>query len=166
MMFLMALVASISLYAQDLSFLRGERKIDYQMDWSHLTVNGMDVEDWILARQAQLSQGDAREELESELKPQVLQLVEYCNNHLLKEGMYLTPSSEEARYIMRIETWNVDRHGNTSLMIVFLNKATGREIVRFPINGNGVVAGPMPIRWARGMRTAGRTLGKLIRRQI
>ena len=58
-----------------LGILKGQHRIHWTMDWTQLTIEGMKPKEWLEFRQAEQPEYDAKYELESQLKPRILDMV-------------------------------------------------------------------------------------------
>ncbi len=159
-------LVSATALAQNLSFLRGQRKLACRFDWTELTVDGMDVDDWIDNRNMEQPTYNAKKELEDQLKPQIMLLVQECNERLKEENLYLTHKSDNVRYVLVMKASDIDRRGNAAFMMTILDLQTDKKMAEFPINGKGGKIGSMANLWGDGMRSAGKRLGKFIVKRI
>ena len=144
-----------------LSILKGQHRIRWQMDWTQLTIEGMNTKDWLQFRQAEQPEYDANYELESQLKPRILDMVAGANAKLTKQQMILC-SDSDCVYTLVLQPVSMNKKGNCTVKCFIRETESGKQVYEFYVLGRGGVFGTMSNLWGDGFQNAGRRLGKMI----
>lgn len=158
------LLSTFSSFAGDkltFSFLKGETAMSYVVDWSNLTINGLQKSDWIERRNAEQPDYDAEREYEAELLPQINDFVAKANYEMEKVNLFISAKAGH-KYTLYLYPQNITSKGDNTIECVIKETATGNTMVEFIVNGKGGTFGSMSNLWGDGMKSAGKKFGKLI----
>lgn len=141
--------------------LKGVKKINLVVDYSEMQIDNKTVADWLEYRQAEQPKYDANKELDSELKPTVVEkLTDEINSKLKKSGAYVV-TNNSADYTLRVKPISVAKKGNNTNECAILDKE-GNVLVKFEIKGSGGTFGSMANLWGDGYEDTGKKLGGVV----
>lgn len=146
--------------------LAGQRKIDFSVDYSQMTIDNKSIHEWLEFRQAQQPDYDAQHELDEELKPQIQDnIVEQVNKKLDKKGIFLA-KTDECQYAIVAMPQNVAKKGNNVTKFLLKEKATGNTVAVVEVKGDGGTFGSMSNLWGDGFKDTGKKFGAFIAKLI
>lgn len=145
--------------------LAGVKKLNVQIDWSYLHLYGHTPQEWVRVRNEEQPEWDAEKELEKELKPRWIDMVNVSNEKLNKKQIYLLPYSEEQEYTLTVSPHQVDRKGNVEAFCT-ITDYEGKTIVKFVLTGKGGIFGTLGNLWGDGFKSAGKNLAKILERHL
>lgn len=166
-LFLVLFTVTLSLSAQvsvDLSFLKGQKAVSYVLDKSELTIQGMTIADWLQYRQQEQPQYNAKEELETELYPQLLGIFVFANDKL--DDRFQLTTRHDCTYTLYAYPQNFTTKGGNTIKYVILETATGRKVTEFFVTSRGGVFGTMSNLWGDGVKNAGQQLAKMLKKAV
>ena len=144
-----------------LGILKGQHRIHWTMDWTQLTIEGMKPKEWLEFRQAEQPEYDAKYELESQLKPRILDMVAGANSKLMGKQIILC-SDSDCVYTIVLQPVSVSKKGNCTVKCYVKETKSGKQVYEFFVLGRGGVFGSMSNLWGDGFQNAGRRMGKMI----
>ncbi|MCI6550861.1 MAG: hypothetical protein MR450_08400 [Prevotella sp.] len=145
-----------------LAELKGKTKIKVVEDWTGTAIAGKSLEDWLLFRQTEQPNYDAKHEWEEELKPRLLEdLPRTANEKMTKTNLFLV-RDVDTRFVMTIHPVSVEKKGNCIITCTIREAKTGHQLAQIVIEGNGGKFGSMSNLWGDGFRSAGKELGALM----
>lgn len=145
----------------DMPSLVGERRINVTFDYSKMTINTLDIKEWIDYRQTEQPQYNAEYELENELKPALAEaFTTAVNKKLARFSVFLT-SKNEANYTLTVMPQNVQKNGNNVTECTITDKV-GKHVVTFTVEGHGGTFGSMANLWGDGFKSVGKKVGNLL----
>lgn len=143
--------------------LKGEKKINVQIDYTEMTINGLSQNDWIEFRNTAQPKYNATDELEKELKPQIKSsVVSEVNKKLMKEGAFAI-SNNTSNYTLVIKPISVDMKGNNSNECCIKDKE-GNTLVTFTVKGKGGLFGSMSNLWSDGYKRTGKKIAEVLQK--
>lgn len=144
-----------------LGILKGQHRIFWQMDWSQLTIEDMKPRDWLVYRQTERPEYDAKFELEQQLKPRIMDMVSGANAKLKAEQMILCGDSD-CVYTLVLQPVSMSKKGNCTVKCYLRQTTSGKQIYEFYVLGRGGVFGTMSNLWGDGFKSAGKRMAKMI----
>ncbi len=149
----------------NLSCLKGQKIVNVEIDWSQVTINNLNAEDWISYRQTEEPDEDAAALLENKLKPQAGEMIKNANKILEKVSIVLL-NKEGCKYTLRVVPVAVDKKNNNTLKCTVLVTETQEVVGEFEICGEAGHWGSMPNLWGDAFKDAGEKLGKTMKSAI
>ncbi len=149
----------------NLSYLKGQGEINYEVDWSKLTIRDLPVEEWLTFRQVEQPEYDAVKELEEQCKPKVKEVVEEANDKLEKSRVVIT-QKEGCKYTLCIRPLAIDKKGNNRIEFLVIETDSQKIVSTFVIEGKGGHFGSMANLWGDGFGDAGEQLGDVLRKAV
>ncbi len=162
-----ALLLTLCVNAQKVIFegkapsLKGEKKLNLVVDFSEMTIDDKNVADWLKARQAEQPEYDAKNELENELKPSVLEHVVDGVNSKLKSAKAYVVVNAKTDYTVVVKPLQIRRKGTNVNKCSVVDK-NGNTLVVFEVKGKGGTFGSMANLWGDGYKDSGKNLGKIL----
>lgn len=162
-----ALLLTLCVNAQKVIFegkapsLKGEKKINLVVDFSEMTIDDKNVADWLKARQAEQPDYDAKNELENELKPSILEHVVDGVNSKLKSAKAYVAVNTKTDYTVVVKPLQIKRKGTNVNKCSVVDK-NGNTLVAFEVKGKGGTFGSMANLFGDGYKDSGKNLGKIL----
>lgn len=160
-LFCIAVSALPSFAKNKIPNLSGQTKMLVVIDTSGMTINNMSVSDWLVYRQADQPDWDARAELDKEIIPVLPRIVFEANKWTSNRGLALT-LKEETEYKLVLKIIEIDTDGDFTSEGTFYNTVTGEEIGHLTLEGEGGVFGRMGNLFGDSCENAGRRLGRIL----
>lgn len=145
--------------------LKGETNMKVVFDFSKITINGMNEQDFIAYRK---TKDDPDEDFNLDYaatKKSILQsFIECANDKLIKQQFYLV-SDKDTRYTLFIIPVTMREKGD-NVCDYEIRDASGSVIAKTSLKGSGGVFGTFENLWNDGYKDAGKNFGKFLAKQL
>ncbi len=141
--------------------LKGENKLNVEVDFSEMKIDKKNVSDWLEFRQLQQPDYDAKKELEDELKPTILEQLCYGLNSTLKRAKAYAVIGAQTNYTVVVKPMSVEKKGSNVNKCSVVDK-NGTTLIVFEVKGKGGTFGSMANLFGDGYKDTGKNLGKIL----
>src|SRR5574344_86812 len=167
MILLCQMVKAQNIVSGNIASIKDVSKVKVVVDWSQVKINNLSVADWLEYRQTESPEYNAKDELENELKTQVMEnVIPYCNKRIEKLNFFLLNGDNDTDVTLKIIPLTCDKKGNNISDFEFVKTNGGTSLVKIRVKSSGGVFGTMANLWGDGFKKAGENFGKYLYKGI
>ncbi len=136
------------------------------VDWSKVLIDDKTEKKWLESREQERPQYDAVEELEKELKQQVIMKFIPASNDITKNKGFKLVRNKKTTISLKIIPLKVKRNGANVCQFEFFYTDSEESFATIELKSDSGIFGSMSNLWADGFRNAGVNFGGFMKKEI
>lgn len=136
------------------------------VDWSKVLIDDKTEKEWLESREQERPQYDAAEELEKELKQQVIMKFIPASNDITKNKGFKLVRNKKTSISLKIIPLKVKRNGANVCHFEFFYTDSEESFATIELKSDSGIFGSMANLWADGFRNTGVNFGGFMKKEI